>query len=83
MNYLQSIVKKVFILLIIVAILSVFIIPINSAYATTTYTQSLKSGISNFPKEYQEALNQVKELHPNWNFEAYYTGIPWDSLILD
>lgn len=83
MAYLQSIVKKIFILLIIVAILSIFIIPINSTYAATTYTQSLKSGISNFPKEYQDALNQIKKLHPNWNFEAYYTGISWDNLILN
>lgn len=83
MTYLASIVKKVFILLIIVAILSIFIIPINSAYAATTYTQTLKSGISNFPKEYQDALNQIKKLHPNWNFEAYYTGISWDTLILN
>lgn len=83
MTYLQSIVKKVFFLLIIVAILSIFIIPINNAYAATTYTQTLKSGISNFPKEYQDALNQIKKLHPNWNFEAYYTGIPWDSVVLN
>lgn len=83
MTYMQSIVKKIFILLIIVAILSIFIIPINSAYAATTYTQSLKSGISNFPKEYQDALNQIKKLHPNWNFEAYYTGIPWNSVVLN
>lgn len=83
MTYLASIVKKVFILLIIVAILSIFIIPINSAYAATMYTQTLKSGISNFPKEYQDALNQIKKLHPNWNFEAYYTGISWDTLILN
>ena len=83
MTYLHSIVKKTFILLIIVAILSIFIIPINSAYAATTYTQSLKSGISNFPKEYQDALNQIKNLHPNWNFEAYYTGISWDTVVLN
>lgn len=83
MTYLASIVKKVFVLLIIVAILSIFIIPINSAYAATTYTQTLKSGISNFPKEYQDALNQIKKLHPNWNFEAYYTGIPWNSVVLN
>lgn len=83
MTCLASIVKREFILLIIIAILSIFIIPINSAYAVTTYKQSLKSGISNFPKEYQNALNQIKKLHPNWNFEAYYTGISWDNLILN
>ena len=75
--------KKIFILSIIFAILSLTIIPIKSAYAATTYTQTLKSGISNFPKEYQNALNQIKKLHPNWNFEAYYTGISWDNVILN
>ena len=79
----KNISKKVLILLIIIAVLSIFIIPIKNVYAATTYTQSLKSGISNFPKEYQEVLNQIKKLHPKWTFEAYYTGIPWNTLILN
>ena len=79
----KNISKKVLILLIIIAVLSIFIIPIKNVYAATTYTQSLKSGISNFPKEYQEVLNQIQKLHPNWTFEAYYTGIPWNTLILN
>lgn len=79
----QSMIKKTIILSIIVAMLSLFVVPINSVYAATTYKQSLKSGISNFPKEYQEALTQIQKLHPNWTFEAYYTGIPWKTLILN
>ena len=75
--------KRVIILSIIVAMLSLFIDPINRVNAATTYTQTLKSGISNFPKEYQAALEQIKKLHPNWTFEAYYTGISWDTLILN
>lgn len=83
MTYLPSIVKKMLILLIIVTLLSIFVIPINRVHAATTYTQTLKSGISNFPKEYQDTLNQIKKLHPNWNFEAYYTGIPWNTVVLN
>lgn len=79
----QSMIKKIVIMFIMVVLLSLLIIPINKSYAATTYTQTLKSGISNFPKEYQEALNQIKKLHPNWNFEAYYTGLPWETLILN
>lgn len=79
----KNISKKVLILLIIIAVLSIFIVPITNVYAATTYTQSLKSGISNFPKEYQEVLKQIQKLHPNWTFEAYYTGIPWNTLILN
>ena len=75
--------KKIIILLIIVAILSMFIVPINKVNAATTYTQSLKSGISSFPKEYQTVLEQIQKLHPNWTFEAYNTGISWDTLILN
>ena len=75
--------KRVIILLIIVAILSMFIVPINKVYAATTYTQTLKSGISSFPEEYKKVLEQIQKLHPNWTFEAYYTGLPWETLILN
>ena len=75
--------KKVIILSIIVAILSVFIVPINKVYAATSYKQTLKTGISSFPEEYKKALEQIQKLHPNWTFEAYYTGLPWDTLILN
>lgn len=83
MTYIQSMIKKILILLIIVALLSFFAVPIKKIYAATTYTQSLKSGISSFPKEYQAALNKIKQLHPNWNFEAYYTGMDWNTVVLN
>lgn len=75
--------KKVIILSIIVAILSLVVVPTTKSYAATTYTQTLKSGISNFPKEYQAALKKIQELHPKWTFEAYNTGLSWDTLILN
>ena len=75
--------KKVIIVSIIVAILSLFVIPINNVYAATSYKQTLKSGISSFPEEYKKALEQIQKLHPKWTFEAYYTGLPWDTLILN
>ena len=79
----QNIIKKVLIIFIIVAILCLFVIPTNKVYAATTYTQTLKSGIENFPEEYKVVLEQIKALHPNWTFEAYYTGLSWDTLILN
>ena len=79
----QNIIKKILIVLTIVAILCLFVIPANKVYAATTYTQTLKSGIENFPEAYKTVLEQIKKLHPNWTFEAYYTGIPWDTLILN
>ena len=75
--------KKVMALLIIVAVLSIVVIPTTKSYAATTYTQTLKSGISSFPEEYKKALEQIQKLHPNWTFEAYYTGLPWETLILN
>lgn len=79
----QSMIKRISISLIIVAILGLSVIPVNNSYAATTYKQTLKSGISNFPKEYQETLKQIQKLHPNWTFEAYYTGLPWNTLVLN
>lgn len=79
----KSMSKKVIILSIIVAILSMVVVPTTKSYAATTYTQTLKSGISSFPEEYKKALEQIQKLHPNWTFEAYYTGLPWDTLILN
>lgn len=79
----QNIIRRVLIILSIVAILCLFVIPTNKVYAATTYTQTLKSGIENFPEEYKIALNQIKMLHPNWTFEAYYTGISWDTVVLN
>lgn len=73
--------KKLGILTIfIVVILNIIVVPIKS-FASTKYTQTLKSGIDKFPKEYQEYLKKLKQQHPNWSFDAYYTGISWSELI--
>jgi rhamnose utilization protein RhaD (predicted bifunctional aldolase and dehydrogenase) len=52
--------------------------PVFAADATKV-TQQIKTGIENFPKTYQTYLKELKELHPNWNFDAYYTGIEWNE----
>ena len=82
MNLLKK--KNIFLIAIIIIIMaSLVIAPISSYAAAAKYTQSLKSGISNFPKEYQTALNKIKAEHPNWTFEAYNTGLSWDTLLLN
>ncbi len=78
-----NVIKKILIISILFAILSFFIEPIKTVFAATYYTQTVKSGIDKFPQEYQDALNKLKELHPNWTFDAYYTGLDWDTLILN
>lgn len=83
MNILK-IVKKLFVLIMIIGMLSFVIVPINNSFAAAAkYTQSLKSGISSFPKAYQEALEELQDLHPDWSFEAYNTGISWSTLLLN
>ena len=45
------------------------------------YVQYIRSGISAFPADYQAKLNEIAKVHPNWKFQAYYTGISWNTLI--
>lgn len=82
----MNISKKLLSILLIFSILtvtfSVFFVK-NESNAVTmskSYTQYVKSGISAFPKSYQTYLKKLEELHPNWIFKAYYTGIDWDEL---
>lgn len=70
---------KIIALLTITIILNLLILP-HISYAAT-YNQTVKSGISNFPKSYQNALKELQKMHPNWTFDAYYTGINWDTFI--
>ena len=82
----MNISKKLLSILLIFSMLtvtfSVFFVK-NESNAVTmskSYTQYVKSGISAFPKSYQTYLKKLEELHPNWIFKAYYTGIDWDEL---
>ena len=62
------------IILCLTMISNIILIPKEELAAS--YTQHIESGINAFPADYQPLLNKLKELHPNWNFDAYYTGIP-------
>lgn len=73
--------KQIIALLTVITILSLLLLPHISVAATTKYTQTVKSGISSFPKSYQSALKELQEMHPNWTFDAYYTGIDWNTFI--
>lgn len=74
--------KKKTILLILICIILItqlLIIPTN--VRASTYTQTLKQGIENFPEDYQAHLKKIQELYPNWNFTAYYTGLTWSEFM--
>ena len=67
------------IILCLTMISNIILIPKEELAAS--YTQHIESGINAFPADYQPLLNKLKELHPNWNFDAYYTGIPWSQVM--
>lgn len=73
--------RIVIIALIFIMLTNIFIVNKSFAGEVKKYTQIKKTGIEAFPESYQEYLTALKEQHPNWNFEAYYTGISWDELV--
>ncbi len=56
---------------------------LNGVQAASEYTQTVKSGIDAFPEDYQVLLKEMvrEQGHPNWTFDAYYTGIDWNELV--
>lgn len=65
--------------LITIMIFSIVImLEINKVEA---YTQYKKTGINEFPENYQKYLSILAEEHPNWTFTAYNTGISWNEFI--
>lgn len=68
---------------IIIVLLATFFMQWVNISEAASYYQSVKSGISTFPEDYQALLNEfVKEKgHENWTFKAYYTGIDWNELV--
>lgn len=69
--------------LVLIVILSIFFNIIIGAKGVQAagYTQYSKKGISEFPSSYQNALKKLSELHPNWTFTAFYTGMSWEDFI--
>lgn len=68
--------------LVLVIIVSLFInIIVANEVQAVTYTQTTKTGISEFPESYQGYLKELSELHPDWTFTAFYTGITWDNFM--
>lgn len=74
--------KSIYALIILTLVGSLLLFPIK-VQAATSYTQTVKNGIENFPDSYKKLLNDFmdKTDHTNWNFQAYYTGIDWADFI--
>ncbi len=74
--------KKIVVILMISVIMVYFMIGFfNGVQAASEYTQTVKSGINAFPEDYQVYLREIQQDHPNWTFDAYYTGIDWNELV--
>ncbi len=76
----KRIISIILIVELVLSIFTVFFVPKKAEALSSSYTQYVKSGISAFPESYKTYLNELHELHPNWIFKAYYTGIPWSEL---
>ena len=80
MKSFKRIVSLILILTIVISLIQLFFVQNKSYALSASYTQYVKSGIENFPASYQARLQYLKSIHPNWEFQAYYTGIPWSEL---
>ena len=74
--------RKVKRMIVIMMIILICIYSLLGAFQVSkAYTQSTKTGIDAFPESYQVYLKKLAELHPNWNFTAFNTGMTWDEFI--
>ncbi len=44
-------------------------------------SDSFEESIANFPESYKPYLRELHEKYPNWIFEAFETGLDWDTVI--
>ena len=72
--------RKIEIIIVLIIVISTAL-SIQYIVDAVQYVQYIRSGINAFPTDYQVKLNEIAKEHPNWNFQAYYTGISWDTLI--
>lgn len=77
----KKIISIIIIFIMLFNIIYYIYIPSESLAALSqNYTQTLKVGIDQFPESYKPYLQKLQEMHPNWTFKAYYTGIDWNEL---
>ncbi len=78
--FMKKIISIQLVLIVILAMI-INIIVINKTYAATTYKQETKQGVEAFPESYKTYLNELHDLHPNWTFTAFNTGMTWQDFI--
>ena len=76
----NNILKKIFISnILVIYIMCTLFTTFNSVFAYEI--SEYKDGIEAFPESYKEALKELKEKHPNWNFVAVYTNLEFDYVV--
>ena len=70
-----------FLIILLISLLTILSGIPNISNSASTYYQYVKTGINNFPDSYKTRLQELIRKYPNWKFQAYYTGIPWEELV--
>ena len=61
----------------------IFFIILSFVYSKQVGGYYIKTGIDNFPESYKSYLRELEKKHINWKFEALYTELSWDDVILN
>ena len=79
--FMKKIISTQLLLIVILAMIFNIIIDVSTSYAATTYKQEKKQGIDAFPDSYKTYLKELQNLHSNWTFTAFNTGMTWKDFI--
>ena len=79
--FMKKIISMQLLLIVILAMIFNIIIGVSTSYAATTYKQDKKQGIDAFPESYKNYLKELQNLHPDWSFTAFNTGMTWQDFI--
>lgn len=52
-----------------------------AAFDSSAGNDSFEESISDFPESYKPYLRELHEKYPDWVFEAFETGLEWDTVI--
>lgn len=73
--------RKIIAIIVVMFLILYSIMGLFNYSQAATYNQYIKSGIDAFPPEYQTYLRKLQADHDDWTFDAYYTGIDWNTAI--
>lgn len=66
---------------IIAALLCVVTVAVISSAFSVFAADEFEQSLSAFPKSYHAALRELHEKHPSWSFNAFQTGLDWNTAV--